>query len=365
VSLALQWLVANALAAGLLVGGLVDDQTAFDTDEPEQFARYVALGLGGYLALLIAWRWWRRSRQYVAASATEAMALDPRPPVLYLRSFLDDGRSLLAQTGAAPKRALMAFVQLRTPEEDAADALHRIGPVIAIGKPGEPLPELGAARMYVPHDRWKAEVLALMQRAALVVIRLGSSPGVLWEIDQTLAQVPKRRIVFMRLGREPVAAEIAARLSALLPARLLDAPESGVGRLIYFDRIETPVAVEIGAERRRSGDRWSRWLGLLVPWLRWLRRPMRSAWQEVRAGVGLAGSGRRESNRAVAVGLALWLGMFGAHWFYLGRPRRGVVYLLALPLLLAPMFVSWADAVRFLWVDRSEFQARHGFEGVH
>jgi len=47
----------------------------------------------------------------------------------------------------------------------------------------------------------------------------------------------------------------------------------------------------------------------------------------------------------------------GAHWLYLGRPKRAVVYLLTLPLLLAPLFLGLLDAFRFLWVDRAGFDA--------
>jgi hypothetical protein len=32
-------------------------------------------------------------------------------------------------------------------------------PVIAVGKPGETLPELGAARMYVGHEDWQRTLL--------------------------------------------------------------------------------------------------------------------------------------------------------------------------------------------------------------
>ena len=69
-----------------------------------------------------------------------------------------------------------------------AEILAHVGPVVAIGKPGEPLPELGAARLYVADDQWQAKVIELMGKAALVVIRLGASPGLLWEIEQSLAQ---------------------------------------------------------------------------------------------------------------------------------------------------------------------------------
>ena len=39
------------------------------------------------------------------------------------------------------------------PEQELAVLMGRLGPVVAIGKPGERLPELGAARLYVADDR--------------------------------------------------------------------------------------------------------------------------------------------------------------------------------------------------------------------
>jgi hypothetical protein len=64
--------------------------------------------------------------------------------------------------------------------------------VVEIGRPGEPLPELGAARLHIADDRWQAEVLSLMDRAALVVLRIDRSRGVVWEIDQSLPRLLRR-----------------------------------------------------------------------------------------------------------------------------------------------------------------------------
>ena len=85
--------------------------------------------------------------------------------------------------------------------------------------------------------------------------------------------------------------------------------------------------------------------------------PLRWAWREVSARLGL-GSPDAARLRGVAVTLALVFGGFGAQWFYLGRRRRGVVYVLMLPLFLAPVFLGFFDAYRFLWVDRAEFDTR-------
>ena len=97
-----------------------------------------------------------------------------------------------------------------------ADILGRVGPVVAIGKPGEPVPQLGAARLYVAHDVWQSRVIELMAIAGLVVVRVGSSPGVLWEIEQALAHVPRQRLVFAILGGSTIAPELVTRLVPVL-----------------------------------------------------------------------------------------------------------------------------------------------------
>jgi TM2 domain-containing membrane protein YozV len=86
-----------------------------------------------------------------------------------------------------------------------------------------------------------------------------------------------------------------------------------------------------------------------------LRRAWREVFAQLGGGLGVSEGGR---SRALAVMLALVVGWTGAHWFYLGRTRRGVVYVLTIPLLLAPLFLGIVDAFRFLWVDRAGFDAR-------
>ena len=78
--------------------------------------------------------------------------------------------------------------------------MTRVGPVVAIGKPGEPLPELGAARLYVGDADWKAKVTDMMARSRLVIIRTGSTPNLEWEIEQAMMRVPRRQILFVSSG---------------------------------------------------------------------------------------------------------------------------------------------------------------------
>ncbi|HET9976735.1 MAG TPA: NINE protein [Burkholderiaceae bacterium] len=372
-ALGLQLLVANLVLPLLLVGGILDRHNLAEAAEPGLLE--IGLTLLGYMLAVAAWALWRRSRRHDAPSATEAQAADPRPPVLYLRSFRDDGIALDNAESGVFARWLQRIVVLTTPEQECARSLQAVGPVIAIGKPGEPLPELGAARLYVGHEVWQAEVGALLARAGLVVLRVGSSPGVLWEIEQALARVPRERVVFAVLGDAPLAPEVAQRLAPVLgpswSAALPEAPatvpwwtklyrshqlERRIGALICFPRAGPPCVVPV---RRSESADWRERIRRPLQFWRRAQWPIRLAWDEVFARLGLAGQRVPGRSRAVAMLLALLLGWCGAHWWYLGRPRRAWLYLLAMPLLLVSAWLGWFDALRMAWFDRAQFERRY------
>lgn len=320
-------------------------------------------------ALLCVGMWLlRRSRRHEAVSAAQAMADDPRPPVLYLRSFQDDGSVLLEDRGIPGTRALTRAVSPMSSEEELADILQRIGPVVAIGKPGETLPELGAARLYVDHDKWQAEVGALMRRAALVAVRVGRSPGVLWEIGQALTQIPRERLALVMLGDEPLSPQVAERLAPALGqalpaalaaprrggwlAKLVSNPKRRIGGVVCFTSDGHAHAVPV-----RLWPIGLRDLAVMLAW-RPAAGPLRHAWRQVFAMLGLDwNAGPRRHGRLAAVLLAFLFGWFGAHWFYLGNTKRGWTYLLTLPLGV-PIVMGWVDAFRFVWVERAEFDRR-------
>jgi TM2 domain-containing membrane protein YozV len=371
-AIVLQLLLANLLLPLLFLGFWFDDPRGGGRAEVDIVQ--VALAIAGYALALAAWRLWRHSQRHAAPSAAEAMAADPRPPVLYLRSFGDDGAVWHDAERGRLARWWSELLAVATPEQETAAALDAVGPVVAIGKPGEPLPELGAARLYVDHEAWQTEVLALMDRAALVVLRIGSSPGVLWELEQALSRLPRERVVFAVIGDAPMAGEVAARLAPelgpawqeALPApparpallrRLLRWRPSArrIGALVCFPQgVARVIAVRRAGERLPGPAQWRRMLesgGRTA-------RPLRTAWQEVIASVGLGTRRAPGRSRAVAVVLALLIGLLGAHWFYLGRHRRGAAYVVLAPLLALSMFLGWYDAVRFIWVDRAQFERR-------
>ena len=58
-----------------------------------------------------------------------------------------------------------------------------MGPVIAIGRPGESVPPLGAAREYLAGEVWRDHVREFIEQAQLIVVVLGGSEGLVFEYD--------------------------------------------------------------------------------------------------------------------------------------------------------------------------------------
>lgn len=146
----------------------------------------VALGLGGPLAItaiaamaavaggvaLI-----RRGQAMLQPSAEELRTVDQRRPVLLLRSFDDEEESVVAAAGQGHNVAVTRL------EEAIARQFAPFGPLVAIGRPGEELPTLGAARSYKTDAEWRAAVAQLMGDALMVVVIAGTSRGLGWELD--------------------------------------------------------------------------------------------------------------------------------------------------------------------------------------
>ena len=115
----------------------------------------------------IGWREW-----------TEAVA-----PIVYLRSFEDDDVQLANVLSA--RRPFLEFFTLRGSdafEESVAWELACYGPVLAIARPGRSHVSLGAARMHLGDDEWKAVISEQIAEAKAVVITIGRTPGLAWEI---------------------------------------------------------------------------------------------------------------------------------------------------------------------------------------
>lgn len=196
--------------------------TDYDADKTSIDWVYILLyvGLIGTSVLLV----WigrnaaRRGRRHLQASADELRATDPRPPVLYLRSFeADDVMTASRGLGNSAEEALVA-------------ALNAIGPVVALGEPGEKLPPLGAARAYSTDDRWQLHISDWAAEASQVVLLAGHTPNFWWEVRHLVASGALDKAVFLLPGGDAYHA-FRQRFMGEVPGVALPATLPGTGEM--------------------------------------------------------------------------------------------------------------------------------------
>jgi hypothetical protein len=232
------------LAAGVFVFGRI--------------ALWINAGFGLYLLLVLAVfpaivspiliRGFRAMRSASTTSAQEALRRDKRRPVLYLRSFALD--ETLNTRISLVNRTLGLMSSSLTLEERVVKILNKLGPVIAIGRPGEELPTVGAARFYVSDDRWNQKVAEIVSVAQLVIWASGTTEGLRWELQYLLKMLePGRLLLWLHpniLGLKGAAREhewrkFLEQFGDLLPAQL---PATiGESRFVYLRVDGIPAAV--------------------------------------------------------------------------------------------------------------------------
>jgi hypothetical protein len=164
-------------------------------------------------------------RRLRADDAFKVLERDLRPAILYLRSFSADHIEYNNH-------------KFTSSEENLAKLLGRIGPVIAMGRPGERLPRAGAARLYVHERRWQTVADQLIKRSGLVVLVGGNSPGLLWEMERLRDLVSPRRILIYNppFGQKHFEKHVQEIFHVALP------PKHRAARLICFDENWQPIA---------------------------------------------------------------------------------------------------------------------------
>jgi hypothetical protein len=161
----------------------------------------------------------RLGQRVGAVEAKKLLAVDVRPPVLFLRSFQDDAGKLDGEWGAvidvpdavanssagqvgsaalnsASARTLSSIGVPRL-EEAIATEVGRLGPFVAIGAPGELLPELGAARDYYDNDTWQSAILRWIDMAQLIVKLAGPTRWIRWELGHIISQGAAMRLIIV------------------------------------------------------------------------------------------------------------------------------------------------------------------------
>ncbi len=150
------------------------------------------------------------AESFLVPSAREVLARDPRTPVLFLRSFSED-KELTYDTISTGETT----TTISAKAEDFLLALNAVGPLVTIAEPNRAarlgLHPHGAYRDYVGEGGWQTRVQELLDHAGMVVLAIGDSPGIEWEIDQVRQRIgaeslllylpPRPAAAFTRKGR--------------------------------------------------------------------------------------------------------------------------------------------------------------------
>ncbi len=177
-------------------------------------------------------RSYRTAQPHFSASRMQSLLNDVRPPILYLRSFSADWDELPAEVTPAFQRnrgvtpGLNAWSVEQTMAVDFAD----VGPMVAIGRPGDALPMVGAGRIYVSDAAWKDVVKVMMDGSRAIVLRVGHSAGLRWEVETIVARgyAPKTVLLTVDEAGRPLSKAAYQQLSSWL-SPLLQQPLPAAG----------------------------------------------------------------------------------------------------------------------------------------
>jgi hypothetical protein len=186
--------LAAALAAWFFIGN-VDDLynkvgSVSDWSDAKALSdtRSLIIVVLAFLSFLVGTFLWDRFRdaaqRHTVPFGPDVIARDPRPPILLLRSFADDQR-------------------ITREERHLEEIFKPAGPFVAIGRPGDELPPLGAARFYVHDHEWKDFAQKLMHDAALVLLMAGRTKGLAWELQTCRQTVDPRKVVLVIPNDQP------------------------------------------------------------------------------------------------------------------------------------------------------------------
>lgn len=141
-------------------------------------------------------RFVRELRTRLARSASALAQKDDRPPILLLRSFQDDGIFVENERYWGHRFLGIRDEQIRL-EEVIAENLYPYGPLIALSNPDDALPPLGAARENVDNPVWQRTVEQFMEQASKIVLIIGVTQSLRWEVNRILSRGFKEKCLFV------------------------------------------------------------------------------------------------------------------------------------------------------------------------
>lgn len=195
-------------------------------------------------------RWDLKSaRERIQLRASELRYGPAVKPVLFLRSFSDDEQTVGAERPSLMERFVGGDAHPKRLEEVLADEVFWRAPLVALADPRSGARPLGAARYHVLDTEWKDYVQTRIREFGRIVLCMGSTPNLQWELDEILdsGSLTKTIIVFPAAPEKPRL--LSAASARLGPALGLSDPSSEEGalqnvRCIYFDETGGYTAVK-------------------------------------------------------------------------------------------------------------------------
>ena len=220
------------LVCGLILAVIIRELPASFPKFISDFVALFELGIfvGIFMKLL------RRAKRYRLDSQAEILE-DPRPPVLLLRSFRSD---VVADKTRRDQK---------TAEEFLVEVFSHVGPVVAVGKPGEALSVLGAARLYFNDEEWRKRVESLISISQLVIIQAGTSDALEWELSRAVSMLKPHQLLvsFAHFKNRQTSYEQFLYKAA----RVLDAPfPQLIGDTFFWTFKEDWTPVELSPQGR-------------------------------------------------------------------------------------------------------------------
>jgi hypothetical protein len=234
--------LAGALIFALLGLGMLLAGALVQSDNDEMQLQSGLQGLGGDVALLsvpvLALAVMLHRLAVRIALSRPAEGLPEGPPILYLRSFGDDRLKLRVAPYA--RRSLLERLSTRRRqsfEEIIAEDLQRRAPVAAVGEPGRRRPPIGFVRYSLSDEEWQRHVWQWIMAARTIVVVVGLSDGLAWEMQQLARTGAWRKTIFVF---PPVTKDDLIRrrfrLAQLLGGNGLDVADPGTpALLVAFD----------------------------------------------------------------------------------------------------------------------------------
>ena len=185
-------------------------------------------------------------RRFAATAIAEMRQVDRRKPLFLIRSFRDDMTTIARPLSW---RAFLGGFQMRlTLEETVVNALWRFGPVITIGRPGDRLRPLGAAREYLGEDEWRPRVHEYLTESQALVTILGATLNLTWEYERVAEHKLAGRLMAIVPPVAPgdIAKRWANFTAAIAPAHAAALPAPALGHevlAVSFRGGNSPVFV--------------------------------------------------------------------------------------------------------------------------